>query len=622
MGWCIFMKITFKDKFRYWFDNLMSKGTVSLVGILFLATAIVVVVVGTILALVQTDDGSLLSYVWASVMHIIDAGTITAADTSDVSFVILMSIVTLCGIFVTSILIGIITTGFEEKLTSLKKGNSRVIEQNHVVILGFDNNVYTLISELITANENQKRGCIVILANEDKETMEQAISDEIEDFKTTKVICRTGSITDKNMLSRCSLESARSIIVNETQDFMTIKTIIAINNYFSSIGKSENLPHIVATINKAENYDTINIISNGNAELVLIEDSISRIIAQSCRQPGLSTVLVELFDYDGDELYFESYPELEGISFGDALNRFEKAIVFGFMRDGKIHLNPEKDIPLKKDDSLILLVEDDGVAKTKEYRIPNVDKLSSSSTFEDAPENIMIIGMNDMFKSIVIELDNYFAKDSNVFVAHSEIDESIEELSISLKNIKLTAMECNTENRKTLEDLTAKNLNHVLLLSDYEKEEETSDSMTLFKLIHLRDIAQKEGYNFSITSEMRDVSNQKLAEVAQVNDLVVGSNIINLILTQISENRNLSTVFQELLQSDGSEIYIRKAHNYVKLDTEMDFHDVTEILRKQDSIAIGYKKQTKDNFDIIINPSKSDKVTFTKDDYIISLSAD
>ena len=128
--------IDIKDLLRYRFDNLMSKGTIALVCILFTLTAIVIIIAGGIAALI--GDGSMSQNVWVSIMHTIDAGTISGTDTSDIPFVALMCIVTLCGLFVTSILIGIITTGFEEKFNSLKKGNSSVIEKGHTLILGFN----------------------------------------------------------------------------------------------------------------------------------------------------------------------------------------------------------------------------------------------------------------------------------------------------------------------------------------------------------------------------------------------------------------------------------------------------------------------------------------------------
>ncbi len=620
------MKVSFKDKIRYQFDNLMSKGTIALVGILFLATAIVVLGAGFIMALLDGERVPILTYFWTSIMHVIDAGTITAADTNNLSFVGLMSLVTLCGIFITSILIGIITTGFEEKLNSLKKGNSRVIENDHIVVLGYDSNVFTLISELVTANENRSDGVIVLLSDRDKEEVEGAISLEIPDLKTSRIICRTGSITDKNMLSKCSLETCRAIIVNEKLDFMTIKAIISINNYFDTIGKNDSLPHIVATINKTENLEAVNVISKGNVELVLIENSVSRIIAQSCRQPGLSSVLLELFDYDGDDLYFEPHPELEGELFGDILNRFEKAVVFGYRRDGAVVLNPDKNEVMLKDDHYILLVEDDGMSKTVPYTKSSVDAFLASDNGTDTEQRIVIIGINDMLANIISELDNYYPQGSTVVVASEDREEELlnelHELRDNLKNIDLDFITCDTTDRKALEMLATDNTSHILLLSDYQCEPDMSDSMTLFKLIHLRDIAEKKGLTYSLTSEILDVANQKLASVAKVNDLVVGSNIINLILTQIAENRDLSTVFQEILSADGSEIYIRKAFKYLKLNTEMDFYNVTEILRRSGAIAIGYKKQDGADYKIVLNPNKSEKVVFGVEDHIILLASD
>ena len=613
-------KSSFKEKLQYRFDNLMSKGSVVLVGILFLATALVAIIVGLILLIVDNGN-SLGANIWTSVMHIIDAGTITGAETTNIAYIVLLSIATICGLFVTSILIGIITTGFEEKLNSLKKGNSKVIEKDHTVILGFNANTYTLISELITANENKKRGCIVILTEQDKETVESLIAENIEDFKTTKIICRTGNITDISSLKNCSLENCSSIIINTVEDFLTVKVILAVNNFLKNSCADGNMPHIVTTINYKENYEAAKIISEGNLEMILVENSISRIIAQTCRQPGLSNVLIELFDYDGDELYFENFPEFEGENFGNILNKFEKAIVFGFERNGEIHLNPDMSTVIQANDNIIMLVEDDGMAKISNVKSQNYSDFKTTNTITtNKPENVLIIGSGHLLSKIVSVLDTFYIKGSEVYIANDDENFDAEKLSSTLENITLKTYLCDTSKRDVLEMLLENNTDNILLLSDENTDEETSDALTLLKLIHLRDIAQKHHKNFSITSELKRVENQKLAQITKANDLVVGSNIINLILTQISENRQLSNVFQELLQSDGSEMYIKKASNYLKLNTEMDFYAVTDILKDLGEIAIGYKKQTGNTFEIITNPLKSDLIIFTEEDYIITLA--
>ncbi len=614
-------KSTFLERMQYRFDNLMAKGTIALVGMLFLATAVAVVAVGAVM-LLANGETSFGENVWIGIMHIIDAGTITGADTSETTFIALMSLVTLCGLFVTSILIGIITTGFEEKLNNLKKGNSRVIEMEHTVILGFDHNVLTLISELITANESRKDACIVILAEQDKEVVEGVISEEFPDTKTTRIICRTGNIADINMLRKCSVESARSIIINEEEDFLTIKSMLAINSYFKTQQLTQGAPHMVTTVTQQANYEACKLISEGNAEVILVQDSISRIIAQTCRQPGLSNVLIELFDYDGDELYLEHCPSLTGVSFGDALNYFEKAILFGYKRNGEVYLNPDKEMLLKEEDEVLLLVEDDGMAKTKMPPTQAITFLMKQGVVKESEEAVLVIGVNALVEKILFELDSFALKGSAVIIADEEIPESYEQMIGQMQNIKLELETCAIGERVTLEKLMERQIGHVLIVSCEGDDSETADAKTLLKLIHLRDIAQQMHKSFSITSEMQNVANQKLAQITKVNDLVVGSNIINLILTQISENRDLANVFRELLQAEGSEIYMRPAAAYLALDTPMDFYAVTEIMRLRNEIAIGYKKQVGSEFEIITNPKKSEQVIFTEQDYIISLSED
>ena len=62
-------------------------------------------------------------------------------------------------------------------------GRSRVIESQHTLILGWSGKVYSIIGELLIANENQKQPRIVILADRDKVEMEDEIATKVEDLK-------------------------------------------------------------------------------------------------------------------------------------------------------------------------------------------------------------------------------------------------------------------------------------------------------------------------------------------------------------------------------------------------------------------------------------------------------
>jgi hypothetical protein len=138
-----------------------------------------------------------------------------------------MTLVTLVGIFITSFLIGTISNAIKDKIASLQEGRSAIIEKDHVVIIGFDENVTSIIEELALANENQKDAVVVVLAEHDKTEMEDVIRDRIDDLRGLRVICRSGRPESLKSLDVCSLDTCKSIIVNLEDDFSTVKTILA-----------------------------------------------------------------------------------------------------------------------------------------------------------------------------------------------------------------------------------------------------------------------------------------------------------------------------------------------------------------------------------------------------------
>ena len=263
-------KVSFRERLRYAFDNFMGKGTIALIGMLFLITAIVVVITG-VLSTIGNGDASAGNSIWMSLMHALDAGTLAGDDTSNIGFVILMTIVTICGIFVTSILIGIISSAFEDKLNSLRKGFSRVVENNHTVIVGFNDSIYTILTELIEANSNHKKSCIIVIGQEEKEVMDEEIQNHIDDFKTTRIICRSGKATNSAILEMASVETARSVIINEENDFTVIKSILALVAYMKAKNVFENEAYITALIHNRENFDAARIAGEGKAEIIIDE---------------------------------------------------------------------------------------------------------------------------------------------------------------------------------------------------------------------------------------------------------------------------------------------------------------------------------------------------------------
>ncbi|MDD3795291.1 MAG: hypothetical protein PHE06_04840 [Lachnospiraceae bacterium] len=619
---------SFRKKIRYWFDRLMGKGTIALVGMLFLVTAIVVLIAG-VLGSICSGDLSAGKSIWQSLMHAIDAGTLGGDDTANLGFVVLMSMVTLCGIFVTSILISIISSGFEEKLNSLRKGFSVVIEQNHTVIIGFNEGIYTLLSELIEANSNQKRGCILVIGEQDKEYMEEEIKAHIDNFKTTEIICRSGNFTNNHILEMASVETARSIIINQQDDFNVIKALLATVAYLKLKDAFDNDAHITTLIHDEGNMDAVKIAGEGKAEVIYLTDILARIIAHTCRQPGMSLVLTDFFDFDGDEFYFEEFPELMGKTFGSILNCFVSSVVVGIERNDALMLNPPMDTVIESGDRIIHLAEDDGISVPKNHTPELQMDYEQKGSPANLPYHLLILGYNASLPIILHELDQYVADGSTVVLACPVLTDGMQ-LEEAFTHLQFSARQCNIYNKGVLMEMLADGITDVLLLNQsadgaegaVDKGADEADSKTLLLLLQLRDIASRKQLKFNITSEMHSVENQRLSRVAKVNDFVVGSTIANLILTQVSENRELAALFEDILDADGSEIYMKPASSYVQLGRSVNIYTLTEIARKRSEIVVGYKTKDSNGLSIVLNPVKDTFVTFTKEDYLIVIAED
>jgi Trk K+ transport system NAD-binding subunit len=557
--------------------------------------------------------------IWQSLMHAMDAGTLAGDDTANVGYILVMSVVTICGIFVTSILIGIISTGFEQKLYDLRKGTSKVIENGHTVILGFNDSIFTIISELIEAGVNKKSNCIVVLGEEEKEVMEEMIKGRIEDYKTTRIICKSGKLTEQFLLDRASLETCKSIIINQENDFSIIKIILATVNYLKSKNAFDQELHITSMIYHKANLEAAKIAGEGKVEVLFFEDALSRIIAHTCRQPGLSTVLTEFFDFGGDEFYFENFPDLAGKTFGEILNLFEHSTIVGLEQQGKVMLNPSMDTILEAEDNVIHLAADDNTSKPMEV-VPPMDLSVERQGKENEGESkhLLVLGYNHFLPDILAELDHYADSGTTITVAGIELPEIKEKKQY--KNILVIEKDCNIYDRIQLEALIHEDTLDILILSDLVCSNDEADSKTLLLLIQLRDIGRRWNREFNVTSEMCSVSNQELAKVANVNDFVVGSTITNLIIAQVAENRKLALLFEDLLDADGSELYMKKASHYIKTNVETDFYTITEIVRKRNEIVVGYKKITAKGIEIKTNPNKSEHISFCKEDYLIVIA--
>jgi voltage-gated potassium channel Kch len=621
---------------RYAFDNTMSRGTPALIAWLGIISIIMVLFVSVLVELFRDrldPEGDFWVTFWRNLLRTLDPGTM-GGDTGSVPFLMLMLAITLGGIFIVSTLIGVLSSGIESKIDDLRKGRSLVIEQDHTLILGWSDQIFTVLHELVEANSNRKRPAVVVLADKDKVEMEDEIRSKVPNLRNTRVVCRTGSPLQLGDLEIVNPHGARSIIVlspnDDDPDSQVIKTILALTN---SSNRRPDPYHIVAEIHNPRNLEAARLVGGDETQLIDVGDTIARLIAQTCRQTGLSIVYNELLDFDGDEIYFKEEPALVGKTFAEALFAYDTSSVIGVkFADGRVALKPPFDTVLQPGDQLIAVSRDDDTIKLSGATDFGIDEsaIQTAAPAPARPERILILGWNRRAPTIINEIDNYVAPGSTVLLVASapEAAVELERACAECRNLAVTFREGDTTDRRTLDSLRPDEYEHIVVLcySDH-LDAQRADARTLITLLHLRDIEARVGERFSIVSEMLDDRNRELAEVTKADDFIVSDKLLSLMLAQVSENKHLSAVFADMFDPEGSEIYVKPASDYVVLGRPVNMYTVLEAARRHGQVAIGYVVGAQvdgagDRSGVHVNPPKSEVVTFSQTDRVVVIAED
>ncbi|WP_421763839.1 CASTOR/POLLUX-related putative ion channel [Ekhidna sp.] len=637
--------ISFKDRLKYRFDSFVSQGTISMIKGLGVITIVVIVLFGASLLLLglhpdHESNFNIFESFWVNLTHALDPGVLGNHD-ENWPFRLFMLLTTVIGLVIISTLIGLVSNGILTKLEVLRKGRSFVIERDHVLILGWSSKIFTIIPEIVEANENQKRGVIVILADMDKVLMEDEIKDKVGNTGNTVVICRTGNPIDVHDLKIANPFDTKSIIIldkeNENSDSQIIKTIVAIvtdPKREKLRGPADVRPyHVTAEMEDKKNFDVAKMVGKDEVELILSDEIISKIMVQTSRQSGLSVVYQDLMDFDGDEIYFESAPALAGSTFRDVLFAYEDSAIMGIQfADGTVAINPPMETVFNEGDKVIGITEDDDTL------IPNVDqqvdpheaKIVYTEPEPQAPEKLLIVGWNNRARYIIQELDNYVPNGSEVIIVSKfpDAEKTVNALKSRVQNINISFQVKDTTGRETLESMGLENYDYIILLcyQNYFPIQE-ADAQTLITLLHLRNFTEIKGSKYKIVSEMLDIRNRQLADITSADDFIVSDKLISLLMSQVSENKDLMRVFEDLFDADGSEIYIKPAREYVQTGVTMNFYTILESAARKNEVAIGYRNIAKakfadEQYGVVLNPKKSDEFELEENDMVIVLSED
>ncbi|MEV4947017.1 NAD-binding lipoprotein [Streptomyces sp. NPDC053755] len=668
------------SRLRYGFDNLMAYGTPVLIGWLSLVCLAIVVPASVVLvwadrAAPATFSGRVAA-VWQSVGRTLRLG----GEVGPPLYVVTSVLLALVALLFVSALVGLITTGLSERLMALRLGRSVVLEQRHTVLLGWSDQVYPVITELVAANANQRRAAVAVLADKDKAEMDAEIAGHVPHTGTTRIICRSGPTTDPTVLALVSPETAKAVVVlppgGRNGDSQVVKTLLALD----ATGEPSGDRVVVAAVRDPRHHLAATLAARRHGHVLSIDDIVARLLVQTSRQPGLSLVYQELLDFAGAEFYVVPAGALAGRPFGEALGAFATSSVVGLVHaDGTLAVNPCPDTRIGAGDRLVVIAEDDDTAPTavpaptvgilpaaRSRRacaaVPTADAGRSAGTLARrtplpppapavplpsvpsagavdrdaivtvpprtrAAERLLLLGWNRRAPLIIEQLDQYVRPGSTLDVVALGDDATLDAVCTAggaLRHLSVSFVGGDVTERRTLARLDVPSYDSVMVIGDESHpttEDAETDDRTLVTLLHLRAVEESARRELPVITEMTDDRNRLLAPVRQGADFIVSGRLISLLMTQIAENRHLAGLFDELFTADGSEIHLKPAEDYVLPHREVTFATVVESARRRRECAIGYRlraaSSTGPSYGVTVNPDKRGTVRFEPGDCVI-----
>lgn len=550
----------FRRRFQYYLNDILVRNP--LWQILFLVVmSAAVITAGMILVDGHFSDEYSENTFWWSFTRLLDQGTFIGDNRYDTHTAAVGVFVTISGIMILSLLIGILSSKITERLESLKKGRSPIVEKDHLIVCGGGDRLYEVVRELIESRRELPRGdrkSIVMFSGSTREEMEDTLSQRTGRRVIPEVICRSGNTTDIDSLRLAGFDTCRGFVVVGEDDGAVLKTLIAVR------ALCDRMPQgAVCEIQNRKLGQVANIVSE-DVRWVPSRDVIMRLLVQICRQPGLSAVYKEILSFAGNEFYIREWPFLEGSSFDGIAKRCRGGVVAGIQKGGRVILNPSSETVYRPGDRLLVLAE-----TPRSYSF--IDEQLETDSLKVKPKQVcgglfrMLVfsGHSTRFDLMLDLLDRYSSGGAEILVAGNLPVEEGRRVTGLIQCTKCTVdyKMVDRTDPVQVEALNPWNYHSIMVLSGKPPGEtdEAADSHCIVTLLILKGIkdSHREDWKGTTVAEIRNPRNRRLASAAEIDDFVISNEVCSMIMAQLVKQNELGQVFEEIFDPSGCEIQLR-----------------------------------------------------------------
>lgn len=451
-------------------------------------------------------------------------------------------------------IIGYVASWFSSIIEQSEAGKSKLFIYDHILILNWNAKAVELISDYGFDEGNTH---IVVLSSHNKKEIETEIERKLFDKKIRhgkiKIIVREGEVLSKSDLVLAHIEQAKAVIIlsdeneqhqNEKyQDMMAIKTLMLMNDF--NIKPSQTIiVEVQSKLSKVmiQNYISQNTKFNNQIITIIPNEMMGRLIAQSILMPSLSEVYLELFSFKGAEFYTIDN---------------EDADTFLATHNHAIPI-------FTIENTLYVLAENpDNISSTRAIPLSDYKEIALKKQPKSSKMHIVIFGKNNKLEYILDSI-KLFEKECHATIKVTQFES--EQLNVFAKEIQ-----------------ELEKIDTVLILSNDALEQKDYDVDVLLTLLMTQDIVKK--HQAKIVIELLDPKHYDIAKSYRVTNTIISNEYISKMMTQLSKNRFLFPLYQDLLTYDDGigaeesyEIYAYQTKDVLNCKFPLSFSSKSELI--------------------------------------------
>ncbi len=542
----------------------------------------------------------------------------------------------LMGLVVFSVLISLINNTMRSRIEALRKGDTQVLERNHMLVLGWNNKIFSVLQQLARLQPGIK---VVILAPREIDMMQEQLRIAGIRREKIRIILRSGTPSNHGELDRVAVDKASGVIVlaTDADDSETIKTVVLLTSRRDWEGEP---PVLTTEIALEHNYELASIAARKRLHIVSSSRIISKVIVQTVRNPGLADVYSEIYAPAGNSIFVQSIPDCIDRPMAEIAYGLSNAIPVGIAWDEKrgdrvrhaAGLNLEPEYEIAEDEQLVLLARGLPIHCKRPEQLPVSKIYREGGSVPHVPGRVLLIGWTDLLHDILQELDAHSLSGTEVTIlSESPVEQAEQAITAHqqtpFRNLTLSFRQGDAVLQAAYTDIDLASFQTIVVLADQTGDRVThqadrqadADTRTLRVLLRLSDLTAALAAQPHTVVELLDDNNRPLLEGLGVDDIVVSSEVVSAQLAQIARQEVLAPIYRELLSAGGVEISLRPAGDYVQLHTDCGFHDLLYAGQQKMEIALGLRL-AQHNGKVLLNPPRDARWQLGEQDKVVVLA--